>query len=106
MSKITDGMFAYIGGTVSRVFESKTGTAVTVEVKREGAKYPDRVTVWGVKEPMRDGDRVKFKGWISWASSERDGKKYFNVSLNNAELMEHENDVPAAVQQLLDEAPF
>ena len=47
--KLKEGMIAYIGGTVSRVFESKTGTAVTVEVKREGAKYPDRVTVWGVK---------------------------------------------------------
>lgn len=104
MSKIQDGMFAYIGGTVESVRESKTGLYAQVSVQRENAKYPDRVTVWGVPDNVQAGDRVKLKGWLSWARSERDGKTYFNVSINKPEITEHESNAQSV--QGFDTTPF
>ncbi len=105
MSKIQDGLYGYIGGTVESVRAGKTGPFAQVSVQREGAKYPDRVTVWGVPENVAEGDRIKVKGWLSWSRSERDGKTYFNVSLNKPEVVEHEQGSQPASQQW-DSTPF
>lgn len=90
MSDIKDGIFGQVSGTVSRGGTAKNGPYAVVEVQREGAKYPDRVTVWGLDAAT--GDRVSVKGWLSWRKNERDGKTYFDVSMNNPEIVEHETD--------------
>ena len=94
MSNITDGMYAYIAGTVSDATHRGTsqGFRITVDVQRPKAQYPDQVTVWyqGTGS-FSKGDRVKFKGWLSWMRNEAaNGKTYFNVSLNKPELLEQE----------------
>ena len=114
MSKVQDGMYAYIGGTVSDTRLVKNGMMMTLEVQREGAQYPDRVTVWGVTGMFTNGDRVKVKGWLSWQRKEADnGKTYFNVSINKPEIVEHEKalTVEQVARDILganpvDEAPF
>ena len=94
MSNITDGMYAYIAGTVTDVtFKgTSTGFRITVAVQRPKAQYPDYVTVWFQGDgSFHEGDRVKFKGWLSWMRNEAaNGKTYFNVSLNKPELLEQE----------------
>lgn len=116
MSKIQDAVYAYIGGTVADVRHGKTGLYLWVEVQREGAQYPDRVTIWGLNNTsFSKGDRVKAKGWLSWQRSQADdGKVYFNVSMNKPEIIEHEKALQAAqvaadilgATPLDDEAPF
>lgn len=98
MSKIQDAVYAYIGGTVADVRHGKTGMFLKVEVQREGAQYPDRVTIWGINQGMfGKGDRIKAKGWLSWQRSQSDdGKVYFNVSMNKPEIVEHEKVLQAA----------
>lgn len=101
MGKITDGMYAYIAGTVSDVKFAKTGLMVTVEVQREKAQYPDRVTVWAGDGMYGVGDRVKFKGWLSWQRREVEGgKTYFNVSINKPELVEIEKAQVVTAEQV------
>ena len=91
---IKDGLYGYVGGTVARGFDTKNGPAAVVEVLAEGSKYPDRVTVWGAGA-VGEGDRVKFKGWLRAKPREytkQDGTTGHGVevSLNGAELVEHE----------------
>jgi len=113
MTKFEDGMYAYISGTVSDVRHVKNGMMMTVETKREGAQYPDRVTVWGVTGMYGKGDRVKVKGWLSWQRREADdGKTYFNVSINKPEITDVEKALTAEkvahdiVTAELSDAPF
>lgn len=116
MSEIKDGIFAYIGGTITDVQHSQSGLRAVVEVQSPKREYPDRVTVWGLPVAAAAGERIKVKGWLSWASREVDGKKYFNVSLNQPEVIAHENLVQAVTAEkvardivtaeLSDEAPF
>jgi hypothetical protein len=115
MSEIKDGMFAYVGGTISRVFHSKSGVTAVVEVQSPKRQYPDRITVWGLSDAA-EGHRIKVKGWLSWAREEKDGKTYFNVSLNQPEVISYENLVEVTAEQVaadilgatpvLDSAPF
>ena len=115
MSEIKDGMFVYVGGTISRVFHSQSGVTAVVEVQSPKRQYPDRITVWGLSQAAV-GHRIKVKGWLSWTREEKEGKTYFNVSLNQPEVITYENliDVSAeqvaadivAAQPLVDSAPF
>jgi uncharacterized protein (DUF736 family) len=115
MSDIKDGMFAYIGGTISRVFHSKSGVTAVVEVQSPKRQYPDRVTVWGLSNASV-GQRIKVKGWLSWTREEKDGKTYFNVSLNQPEVIAHETLPEISAEQVakdilgadlvVDSAPF
>lgn len=90
-SSIKDGIYAYVGGTVARIFDTKNGPAFNLEIQREGSQYPDRVTVWGAADGLNVGDRVKVQGWLSWRREVKDdGKTYFNVSLNKPEVTDHE----------------
>jgi len=84
---IKDGVYSQVSGTVGRVDSGR----FTVEVKlREDAKYPDYVTVWTDQITVSQGDRVAVKGWLSWRKAEKNGKTYFNVSLNSPQVVEHE----------------
>lgn len=87
---ISDGVYGFVSGTVGRMFDTKNGSAFVIEVKREGAEWPDRVTVWSAPAEPRTGDRVTVKGWLSWKRTVRDEKTYFDVSVNKPELTEHE----------------
>ena len=44
---MTDGIYASVTGKVGRVGQAKNGPYAVIEVVRENAKYPDRVTAWG-----------------------------------------------------------
>lgn len=115
MNEIKDGLYVYVGGTVEEVRHAKSGLAATVTVQREGAKYPDRVTVWDIGNGIGKGDRIKVKGWLSWARNEAaNGKTYFNVSINKPEIISVEkaltveqvaSDILGA-ELVSDEAPF
>jgi uncharacterized protein (DUF736 family) len=71
--------------------------------------------VWGLPSAA-EGHRIKVKGWLSWAREEKDGKTYFNVSLNQPEVISYENLVEVTAEQVaadilgatpvLDSAPF
>ena len=97
---IKDGIYGQVSGTVSKVGQARNGGYVVLEVAREGARYPDRVTAWGIDGPLNQGDRLSLKGWLSWRKNERDGKTYFDVSLNQPKVEQHEpagtnnNDIP------------
>ncbi|MGN6200005.1 hypothetical protein [Humibacter sp.] len=88
---IKDSVFGQVAGTVGRVNDGR----FVIEVRtREDAKYPDYVTVWQPRDAapitVGEGDRISVKGWLSWRKSEKDGKTYFNVSLNGPQLVDHE----------------
>lgn len=65
MAEIKDGIYAYVSGTVGRVFQTKNGPAVEVHVMPKNGKFPDRVTVWGLGDQVAEGDRVTVNGWWS-----------------------------------------
>lgn len=98
---MTDGVYASVTGTVARVGQAKNGPYAVIEVVREGSKYPDRVTAWGLDAPA--GARLTVKGWLSWRKEEKDGKTYLNVSLNKPVVQGEV--VPAGVARD-DEIPF
>lgn len=103
MSKIQDGVYAYIGGTVAEARHGKTGMYLLVDVHREGAKYPDRVTIWGItgNVSFNKGHRIKAKGWLSWQRRETpEGKVYLNVSMNKPEIVEHETSYALAQERV------
>lgn len=100
MSEFKDSIYAQVAGTVARVADGR----FTIEVKSERSQYPDRVTVWRPDFTVNDGDRVAVKGWLSWAKKDRDGKTFFDVSLNQPKLDKHE---PATTQAGYgDDSPF
>jgi hypothetical protein len=103
-SSIKEGIYAYVGGTVARIFDTKNGPAFNLEIQREGSQYPDRVTVWGAADGLNVGDRVKVQGWLSWRREVKDDKTYFNVSLNKPEVTDHEAAQPVE-QQWAEEPP-
>ena len=86
MTEIKDGVYAQVAGTVGRVNEGR----FTIEVKNERSQYPDYVTVWRLDAPVSQGDRIAVKGWLSWKKSERNGKTYVDVSVNQPQLVKHE----------------
>lgn len=90
MAEVKDGIYAQAAGTVSKRFSSRNGAALVLDVKPEGAKYADRVTVWGVDFEANPGDRISVKGWLSWRKETKDDKAYFNVSLNKPILVSRE----------------
>lgn len=91
------GVEARVHGTVSRTFNTKNGSAFEMEVMtRRNAQWADKVTVWGATtkdgtayEPDQ-GDVLTVAGRLSWSKSERDGKTWLNVALNDAALVEVE----------------
>ena len=95
MTGIKDGVYAQVAGLVGRVGQAKNGPYLVVEVQRDGAQYPDRVTVWGLDGV--EGERVAVKGWLSWRKSERDGKTFVDVSLNRPEVVTREAAAPVSV---------
>jgi hypothetical protein len=101
---MTDAIQARITGTVARTGSASTGPYADVEVKREGSLYPDRVTVWGLDATT--GDRVIVRGNLSWRKSEKDGKTYFNVSLNKPVVEKHEPAAGPIPATYVDESPF
>lgn len=92
---VKDGFYGFVGGTVSRVFENVDYPRIVVEyMDGDKAVYPSRVTVWG-SHGVSEGDRVKFKGWVRAKARTYDKKdgttgNTADVSLSNAELVEHE----------------
>lgn len=98
---IKDEMYASISGTVGRTGSFSKGSYAVIEVKCEGAQYPDRVTAWGLEATT--GERISVKGWLSWKKSEKDGKTYVDVSLNKPEVTARESITPAPYA---DESPF
>lgn len=105
MSEFKDGIYVYVTGTVSRISTTQTGKTITnIEVQSEHRQYPDRLTVWG-EVPASEGDKIKLKGWLSWSKSENDGKTYFNVSVNNPEVVDvQKSGIQTATFE--DSAPF
>jgi hypothetical protein len=99
---MTDGIVGKVTGTVGRTGTAKNGPYAVLEVQRQGATYPDRVTAWGLDATT--GDLVTVTGFLSWRKSERDGKTYFDVSLNQPKL-ESQVTAPAAVN-VDDSTPF
>jgi hypothetical protein len=89
--EIKDGVYASVSGTVGRVADGR----FTIEVQNERAKYPDYVTVWSKEIFVEKGDRISVKGWLSWKKSERDGKVYVDVSVNQPKVEKHEKAAPA-----------
>lgn len=111
MTNIKDGFFGFASGTVARTFEAKTGVAAVVEIQDERSMYPDRVTAWGLTGNVREGDRVKVRGWIKVRPStytKRDGTEGHgvDVNINNAEIVEHEAAVATADSSFDESAPF
>lgn len=92
MSEIKDGTYAQVAGTVGRVNDGR----FTIEVKNERAKYPDYVTIWKPDFTVTQGDRIAVKGWLSWRKTERDGKVYVDVSINQPQLVKHEPATPTS----------
>jgi len=77
---------AHIAGTVGRTGTTKADKPYAViEITRPGSEYPDRVTVWGMTATT--GDAVEVRGKLSWKKTERDGKTYVDVSLNDHETI-------------------
>lgn len=84
---MSDGVWASVTGTVGRVFTTKNGPAMVVDVSRPQSQYPDHVTVWDAFTFVV-GDRVSVEGWLSWRKREYEGKTYVDVSLNAPRLSE------------------
>lgn len=97
---MSDNIVGKVTGTVGRTGTAKNGPYAVIEVQRTGATYPDRVTVWGLD--ASSGDRVTVTGFLSWRKSERDGKTYFDVSLNQPKVESHDR----AAANVNDQAPF
>jgi hypothetical protein len=92
MSEIKDGIYGQVSGTVGKTGNAKNGPYAVIEITRDGSQYPDRVTVWSLKAAT--GDRISVKGWLSWRKNERDGKTYFDVSINKPVVDKHEKAGP------------
>lgn len=88
-SDIKDGVYAYVSGTVNWADAGK----FTVEVLKEGNRYPDRITVWRPDFQVANGDRVTVKGWFSWRKSKKD-ERYMDYSINNPELVTQQGSAP------------
>lgn len=86
MTEIKDGVYSQVSGTVGRVNDGR----FTIEVTRPNAKYPDYVTVWKPEFTVAQGDRIAVKGWLSWKKSERNDKVYVDVSVNQPQVVSHE----------------
>lgn len=99
MTEIKDGVYGHVAGTVGRVNDGR----FTIEVKNERSQYPDYVTVWRPDFAVAQGDRIAVKGWVSWKKTERDGKVYVDVSVNQPKLDKYE---PTAGSGFDSEAPF
>ena len=84
---MSDGVWASVTGTVGRVFTTKNGPAMVVDVSRPQSQYPDHVTVWDAFT-FAAGDRVSVEGWLSWRKREYEGRTYVDVSLNAPRLSE------------------
>lgn len=83
-----DKIEATLTGIVKETFSAATGAALTLELLRENAKYPDKVTVWGVQTMHSVGDRVRVDGVLSWGTKTTDaGKRFFNVNINDATVV-------------------
>lgn len=68
VDQIRDGVFGFVSGTVTRVFNTKNGPASEIEVKpldRDGnvPQYGDKWVAWGIE--LVQGERVSVKGWLS-----------------------------------------
>jgi hypothetical protein len=103
MTDIKDGIYGTVSGTVGRSGTAKNGPYAVVEVQRDGSLYPDRVTCWGLE--ALEGDRMSVKGWLSWRKNERDGKTFFDVSLNKPVVEKHEKG-GAVSPAVNDQTPF
>lgn len=80
-----DKIEATLTGVVKEAFNAATGLALTLELMRENAKYPDKVTVWGVQTMHSVGDKVRVDGVLSWGTkTTAEGKRFFNVNINDA----------------------
>lgn len=83
-----DKIEATLTGVVKEAFNAATGLALTLELLRENAKYPDKVTVWGVQTMHSVGDKVRVDGILSWGTKTTDaGKRFFNVNINDATVV-------------------
>lgn len=91
---MSDYIKAEISGTVGRTGEAKNGPYAVIEITKPGSEYPDRVTVWGLSSTT--GSPITVTGNLSWKKSERDGKTYVDVSLNNHEIIRQTDQTPTA----------
>ncbi len=95
MTDIKQGAYASIGGKVARVFPTKNGDAIEVHVHEEGARYPDRYTVWGLGDQVAVDDMVEVRGWLKTVPEtfqKRDGTEGHGVkrTINAPKLAKHE----------------
>lgn len=105
MNEIKDGIYGYVAGTVSKVWNRDGRQAVVIDVQDRMKEYPDQVTAWNVTEQVQESDKVKFKGWLSFKEKTNDsGKTFFNVSMNKPVLIERQ--AQAGFASIGDEAPF
>ena len=90
---ITDGVYGYVSGTVTRSFDTKNGKAYEVEVKAPNQQYGDKWTIWA-DLAVPEGTRVTVKGWLSAKAEtyEKDGvtKAACRRAVNKAQLEKHE----------------
>ena len=83
MANDKDGLYAIVTGTVEKVGSYAKGQYARIAYKSNpNNQYPDRVTAWGIEQPVSEGDRVKVSGQLSARKNERDGKVYVDVSMN------------------------
>lgn len=83
MANDKDGLYAIVTGTIEKVGSYAKGQYARIAYKSNpNNQYPDRVTAWGIEQPVNEGDRVKVSGQLSVRKNERDGKVYVDVSMN------------------------
>ena len=58
--------------------------------ERCGRFTDDPIEVESPRPEVVQGDRIAVKGWLSWKKTERNGKTYVDVSINQPQLVAHE----------------
>lgn len=89
----TDGLWQKVTGTVTEVRQTAAGVTLKVEATPPRARYPERVTVWGVPGNFSKGDRVTVSGEWSFRKKPKtnaEGDFWIDFSLNNPVVIEHE----------------
>lgn len=99
-----------VTGTITRVFFYKeTFMGANLEVMREKSNYPDKYTIWEVKNRILSvGDRVKVRGVYSDRAKsyeKKDGSTGYNVerSINFPEFLKQDETVD---QVQVEEIPY
>lgn len=91
MSNIKDGVYGYVSGAVSKIWDNDGRRAVVIDVFDKIKEDVDHVTAWNVSDEVTEGDRVKFKGWLSFRmKTDNLGRTHLNISMNKPVMIEKE----------------